>query len=68
VSQAKPERVSVEEILNLVVQLTPVLRSRITCDFGSDWDDSLDRGEGIPAEEVFRQLKDRNTAFRENGK
>lgn len=30
--------------------------------------DQLDRGEGIPAEQVFAELRERNKAFRKTGK
>lgn len=30
--------------------------------------DELDRGEGIPAEQVFARLRERNEAFRKKGK
>lgn len=75
-SQAKPERVSVEEVLNLVVQLTPEEQEQLVEEMKLHWlrreitkaEDSIEKDGGIPSNEVFRQLQERNAMFRENHK
>jgi len=64
-AQSKPERVSIEELLRLVDQLSPEEHDKLVEDMKLQWlrrelkkgQDSLDRGEGIPAEEVFAEFE-----------
>lgn len=66
-AQQKPERRSVEEILKLVEQLTPEEYDRFQDEIGRQWlrreigkgEESLERGGGRPAEEVFAELEER---------
>jgi hypothetical protein len=72
-AQSKPERVSVEEVLKLVDQLSPEEHEQLVEEMKLHWlrremakaEDSIERGELIDGEEVFRQLRDRNAAVRE---
>jgi len=72
-SQPKPERLSVKELLKLLDQLSPEEQEQLAEEMKLQWlrkelkqgTDELERGEGIPAEKVFTELRERNKAFRE---
>lgn len=72
-AQPKPERISVEEVLKLVDLLSLEEQEQLVEEMKLQWlrreigeaEKSLGRGEGIPGEEVFRQLRQRNATFRE---
>ncbi len=65
--QSKPARVSVKELLKLVNRLTPEEQEQMAEEMKLQWlrrelakaEESLDRGEGIPGEKVFAELKER---------
>jgi hypothetical protein len=67
-AQPKPERISVEELLKLVDQLSAEEQEHMVEEMKLKWlrrelakaEESLDRGEGIPAEIVFAELKERS--------
>lgn len=66
-AQEKPERRSVEEILKLVEQLTPEEQEQLQDEMDRQWlrkaleegEESYRRDGGIPAEEVFAELRER---------
>ncbi len=66
-AQPNPERVTVNELLKLVDQLTPEEQEQLVEETKLKWlrrelgkaEESLDRGEGIPAEQVFTELRER---------
>jgi hypothetical protein len=74
-AQSKPERLSVQELLRLVDQLSPEEQEELTEEMKLHWlrrelqkgEEELDRGDGIPAEQVIVELKARNKAIREKG-
>jgi len=69
------EKQTVEQIMKLVDQLTPGEREQIPDQLKMDnlrraiqiGIEQADRGELIGGEEAFRQLRERNAAFREKG-
>jgi hypothetical protein len=69
------EKPTVEQILKLVDQLTPGEREQILDRLKMDnlrqaiqtGIEQADRGELTEGEEAFRQLRERNAAFREKG-
>jgi len=66
-AQPKPERISIEEILKLVEQLSPEGQEQLVEEVKLQWlrrevqkgIDSLDRGEGLDGDQVFAELKER---------
>jgi hypothetical protein len=66
-AQPKPERISVEELLKLVDQLSAEEQEHMVEEMKLKWlrrelakaEESLDRGEGIAADVVFAELKER---------
>lgn len=72
-SQPKPDRKSVDEILRLVDQLSSEEHDNLVEEMKLQWlrrelrkaDDELKRGEGLPAEQVIAELRERNKAFRQ---
>ncbi len=74
-AQQKPERLSVHEILRLVDQLSPEEHEQLAEEMKLQWlrrelqkgQDELTRGQGITADQVIAELRERNKAFRENG-
>jgi DNA relaxase NicK len=74
-AQPKPEREKLDEILRLVDQLSPEEHEQLAEEMKLQWlrrelgkaEDELRRGEGVPAEQVFAELRERNKAFREKG-
>lgn len=73
-AQPKPERVSFEELLRLVDQLSPEEQDHLAEEMKlqrlrralEEGEESLKQQGGIPAEEVFRLLHERNAQFRLN--
>jgi hypothetical protein len=73
-SQPKPDRKSVDEILRLVDQLSSEEHDNLVEEMKLQWlrrelrkaDDELKRGEGLPAEQVIAELRERNKAFRQH--
>jgi hypothetical protein len=74
-AQQKPERAKIDEMLRIVDQLTPEEHDKLDEEMKLQWlRRALDEGEeslrlhgGIPAEEVFKRLRERNAQFREKG-
>jgi hypothetical protein len=62
-------------VLKLVRQLSPEEQERLAEEIKLQWlrreiqkgADQLDRGQGIPGEQVIAELRERNKAFREKG-
>jgi hypothetical protein len=75
-AQSKPQRVSVEEVLKLVDQLSTEDQEQVFEEMKlhslrrelQKGADELDRGEGVPGEQVIAELKARNKALREQPK
>ena len=66
-AQRKPEKPpTVEEVLQLAARLTPEEQSQVVEELKLQWlrrevdkaEDQLQRGEGIPAEEVLAELRE----------
>jgi hypothetical protein len=74
-ARPKPEKVSFEEVLRLVDLLSPVEQDRLLEEMKLQWlrraleegEESLKRHGGLPAEEVFRQLQEKNVQCRQKG-
>jgi DNA relaxase NicK len=75
-AQRKPEeKTSLDQVLKLADQLTPEEQEQLVEEMKLQWlrrelgkaEDELRRGEGVPAEQVFAELRERNKAFREKG-
>lgn len=73
--QRKPEeQVTFDQVLKLVKHLTPEAQEELVQEMKLQWlrnaieegEDSLKQG-GIPAEEVFRRLEERNAQVRKKG-
>ena len=70
---SKSERDSVEKVLKLFEQLSPEGQEQLVEEMQLRWlrrqmakaEESLERGELVTGEEVFRQLRERNAEFRE---
>jgi len=70
---SKSERDSVEKVLKLFEQLSPEGQEQLVEEMQLRWlrremakaEESLERGELLNGEEVFRQLRERNAEFRE---
>ncbi len=67
-SQAKPDRVSVQEILKLVDRLSTEEQDELAEEMKLQWlrrelgkaEESISRGEGIPGEVVLEELRQRS--------
>lgn len=70
---SKSERDSVEKVLKLFEQLSPEGQEQLVEEMQLRWlrremakaEESLERGELVSGEDVFRQLRERNAEFRE---
>lgn len=67
-AQRKPEeRMTLDQVLKLADQLSPEEQEQLVEQLKLQWlrrelgkaEDSLDRGEGLPADQVFTELEDR---------
>lgn len=67
-AQPKPEdKTTLDQVLKLVDQLTPEEQEQLVEEVKLQWlrrelgkaEESLERGEGIPADQVFAELKER---------
>ena len=75
-AQRKPEeQTTFDQVLKLVENLTPEAQEELIEEMKLQWlrrelgkaEDELRRGEGVPGEQVFAELRERNKAFREKG-
>lgn len=74
-AQPKPDRRSVEEILKLVEQLSLDEQEALLEEMKlhslrrelQKAEDELRRGDGVPAEDVLAELRERNKTFRRKG-
>jgi hypothetical protein len=76
VAQRKPEdQTTFDQVLKLVENLTPEAQEQLLEEMKLQWlrrelgqaEDELRRGEGVPGEQVFAELRERNKALREIG-
>lgn len=67
-AQRKPkEETTLQQVMRLVTQLRPEEQEQVIEELKLQWlrreikkaEDELDRGEGIPAEQVFAELEER---------
>ena len=67
-AQQKPDnKTSLDQVLKLIDQLTPEEQEQLVEEVKLQWlrrevgkaEESLDRGEGRPADQVFNELKER---------
>ncbi len=75
-AQRKPEdQTTFDQVLKLVENLTPEAQEQLLEEMKLQWlrrelgqaEDELRRGEGVPGEQVFAELRERNKALREIG-
>jgi hypothetical protein len=75
-AQRKPEdQTTFDQVLKLVENLTPEAQEQLIEEMKLQWlrrelgkaEDELRRGEGVPGDQVFAELRERNNAVREKG-
>jgi hypothetical protein len=75
-AQRKPEeQATFDQVLKLVENFTPEEQDRLIEEMKLQWlrrelgkaEAELRRGEGVPGEQVFAELRERNKAIREKG-
>jgi hypothetical protein len=75
-AQRKPEdQTTFDQVLKLVENLTPEAQEQLIEEMKLQWlrrelgkaEDELRLGEGVPGEQVFAKLRERNKALREKG-